>query len=550
MRAADPHSGTLRRFLSLTITASVVICVVSTTQATQKEKPKQRFKLEPDPDFDPPTPKKGKTPKKGSSMKIDPDPDFDTPKKPTKTPSGTVTFQRALLRGSLVSKFAGDVRIDNQYEQVFKWENRFDLELSYRFKANIKAVVSARLTYWVVGEGNEKERSFWMFNGESFRWEFEPELRDAYLDFRWSWFRLTVGNQTIRWGQTDSLSPLDVINPTDYREGIPTDFKTPLLPIMAVNMQASVKRFNFQLVWVPFFASHKVNLFGSDYAVMQPGSANPLASMITQFQGFLDRSLWDKLQPLMMATRLPDENPKNSSVGFRVTGSLGTFDFGVCYYFGWDRFPKFKADPAVLSLLSAVSKSGFALTPDLLTAFAAIQNKDPQTLINSEYQRMHLVGLDFSWAIDPVTIKADVAFHPYRIHYTTNFEPIAKPTLTYTVGVEWQHKSWLTLSVEFTHMHVFKLEGGQSLSFFDKDMLLLFGMLRMTFLDNDALEIQLTTIFGIKKQDYVIGGQVRYKFTDSWSLAVGVIFFEGPSDSMIGLYNQNDHVYVQGRFAF
>lgn len=439
----------------------------------------QKMKLKPDPDFDDPPQTKTSKKKPGQKMSLDKDPDFDDPpKKQAKKRGGIAIFQQGFLRGSISSKLSFDTKIDNQYEDVWAWENRFDLSLTYQFRPNIRAVIGARMSYWVTGEGNEKER-FYLFNSENTKWEFEVELREAYLDMRFDWFRLIVGNQTIRWGQTDSQSPLDVINPIDMREGVPTDFKTPLVPIFAVNMQATVKTWNFQLVWIPFFQPHKMNLFGSDFALARQGTSTPFGPLLSQISSFIDPSIEDKLQPNLQATKRPDENPKNSSAGLRISTTFGPVDVAVMYHFGWDRYPVFRIDPDLVTLLSAVGTNGIQVTPELIGAFGKLNGKDPSSLISSEYKRQHVAGFELAWGIDPVTLKLDVAYIHRRTYYDDQLLAIRHPALAYSAGIEWQHSDWVTLSFEFTHVHAFGMAGDQKLYLFHKDQMFLFGLFRI-----------------------------------------------------------------------
>ncbi|MCA9523222.1 MAG: hypothetical protein KC609_19735 [Myxococcales bacterium] len=526
---------------------------VLSTAAVAQPRP-ERMKLKPDPDFDDAAPKKStttKTKKGGEKMPLADDPDFDEPKKPRKKPKpgGISVFQRGLLRGSISSKLSFDTKIDNQFEDVWAWENRFDLGLSYQFRPNIRAVIDARMSYWVTGEGNEQER-FYLFNSQNTKWEFEVELREAYLDFRFGWFRLTVGNQTIRWGQTDSQSPLDVLNPVDMRDGVPTDFKTPLVPILAVNMQAAVKGWNFQLVWIPFFQPHKINLFGTDFAIGRQGTSTPFGPILSQISSFIDPSIEDKLQPSLQATKRPDENPKNSSVGVRIAKTFGPVDMAVMYHFGWDRYPVFHVDPDLVTLLSAVGQNGIQLTPDLIAAFTKLNGKDPSSLLSSEYKRQHVAGFELAWGIDPVTIKLDVAYIHRRTYYDDQMAALRKPALAYSVGIEWQHSDWITLSFEFTHVHAFGMDKDQKLYLFHREQMFAFGLFRISFLSNNALEFQVSSMLGINDLDFLVAGQVRYKITDSWSVALGAVFFEGKENSTLGMFDNNDYFYFQGTFAF
>jgi len=42
----------------------------------------------------------------------------------------------------------------------------------------------------------------------------------------------------------------------------------------------------------------------------------------------------------------------------------------------------------------------------------------------------------------------------------------------------------------------------------------------------------------------------EYKIGDNWQIAPGYMFFNGPKDSRLGQFNDNDMIYLRLRYSF
>ena len=42
----------------------------------------------------------------------------------------------------------------------------------------------------------------------------------------------------------------------------------------------------------------------------------------------------------------------------------------------------------------------------------------------------------------------------------------------------------------------------------------------------------------------------EYKFGDHWTIAPGCMFFNGPKDSRLGQYSENDTIYLRLKYSF
>jgi hypothetical protein len=105
--------------------------------------------------------------------------------------------------------------------------------------------------------------------------------------------RLTVGQQTLRWGSSDVLQPGDVIAPKDYRDGFLAVGGRARMAVAAVRYQWSAADWETDLVWVPFFVPNRVDFFGSDASALvgaPPDNQPPLRSTSWDSTANLQRS--------------------------------------------------------------------------------------------------------------------------------------------------------------------------------------------------------------------------------------------------------------------
>ena len=67
-----------------------------------------------------------------------------------------------------------------------------------------------------------------------------PELGEAYVTLDSRYLDLIIGMQQIRWGEADSLSTFDIINPVDFRNPIATARSSQRLSVGAVDLRANL----------------------------------------------------------------------------------------------------------------------------------------------------------------------------------------------------------------------------------------------------------------------------------------------------------------------
>ncbi|NUN13022.1 MAG: hypothetical protein HUU55_05235 [Myxococcales bacterium] len=450
------------------------------------------------------------------------------------------------FRGKLTSEFAVDTEFAGEPESVFRSNQRLWLSAEAELAEDLKAQVSGRLSWqtWISQETNA-------------RYTLYPELRDSWLS--WSgvpWLPISVGYQTWSFGASDFFAPTDQINPRDYRDGIGASLETTKVPVLGVNVDflPLAPTFRLSVAWIPFFEPDRVFLFGDDFGLFGPGTSPPPSaafSGMSELSQRLSPVLVEALQPIFLGTDKSDESPGASTVGVKMSSTLGDVDISLHYLFGWDRTPVFRVDPA-LTTLFAVMSPGATLTPEVIGLFTDIQSGklNPFGLFSSSYERLHLVGADVTFPIWEFGLRLEAAYQPSKVLYTREFTSISRPTLVGIMGIDYSWGTTFMASVELSYRRIFDFPAKTSIYLGEIDELRLAGLFTLRLFDFDALEIQLGAMAGLLRLEVVLLPQVAYRFTDAHRIALGARIFDGLNNTLAALYDDNDELFVAYEWSF
>ena len=192
------------------------------------------------------------------------------------------------------------------------------------------------------------------------------ELDEAHATLFLTDVDITVGKQRRSWGSTDGVNPVDVLNPRDLT--FPPGNEKIAVPMLYGAVHAGDAR--VQLAVVPTFTASRL-----------PGEAwrAPLAPALPP-----GVTLVGVLPP---EVHEPAADIGNVQFGARATLAAGAFDVSATYFNGYRTEPTASA-----KLLPAGAPGQFRLQPVL------------------DYDRMQLLGLDFSGAIGPVVVRGEAAY--------------------------------------------------------------------------------------------------------------------------------------------
>lgn len=444
----------------------------------------------------------------------------------------------------------GRVRVDTQHdregEDTLETRGRFEMEMAARLSPRTRMVVGGRLDH----ETRTPELDY-----DGARYRFDAELREAWLAHQAGSLTLTVGHQTIRWGSVDSNSPNDIIAPVDFREGVLPDLQTPTLPQAAVRALYAfdaLGQISAEVVYVPVFVPHRVRVYGSDYA--PTGVDGQFAGLSGGLRLLVPRSIEEDIQPLLIAFEPPDESPDNGSAGGRLLFRGSGWDLRLNAFYGWDRVPSLRINPSFANLAQAFADpdfnpatDGLALISDLQNVLQALQSGE--RVFTTRYKRQLTLGLDGVVVAGDFAFKADATFSPRRTVYTEQFRPVDSAVVSWAGGVDWLPDPDVLVTVEIFGFSTLDAppDGGDYLLIGRHfPNLVTFARWAIT----DDFEISHSLRVGLEQGDLLASPRLSWLPADGHTLVLGATFFEGPEDSVGGLYDANDLVFGQYVRAF
>ncbi len=178
---------------------------------------------------------------------------------------------------------------------------------------------------------------------------------------------VTLGKQRVTWGSTDGVNPVDVLNPRDL--AFPPENEKIAVPMLHASYYAS-SELRVEAAVIPAFTPSTL-----------PGEAWRPAPQPVLTPG---ARIVGRLTP---EEHRPPTELGNVQFGVRATALLGGFDVSATYFHG------FRDRPTLTARLESTDVPGeFTFQPVL------------------DYDRMDLVGLDFSGVIGDFVLRGEAAY--------------------------------------------------------------------------------------------------------------------------------------------
>ena len=490
--------------------------------------------------------------------------DEESPPPEASSPAFTPSF---LFRGTALSDQSLDLQFDGNEERIFRSTNRLSMDATMKLSNALHTRVSGRMTYWA-----------WMKESGFDHAEFESELRDSYLHWTITdTWQSTLGLQTWSWGATELFPVYDVLNPRDLRTGASEGVETPKVPVFGLTIDNQWGQWiRSSLVWIPFFEADRQSVLATDYGVIGgPSTPSPLTSGFGTLLQDINPAAFHDVDQLLFELDRPDETLWNNSVGLRFDGAIGTVDWAVGTFYGWDTTPVLGSDPCLGTVGELL---GGELAPSDLDFVALssllVEGAEPpefpegtcppealfgqfldgsfstSSLFQTRYERRWTTGLDLTIPFGDVLSRVEASWSPNRVFYTSNLQSIREPILAGTAGLEYVYDARFTGIIELNYSHILGLDSETEL-FGTAPRNLQGGILLSSrWLDYDALEFQLAGIYGITLEEWMLLPSVGYRFTDGFLGQLGVRIYQGEGTSAGSLFNTNDEVYVLIRWDF
>lgn len=403
--------------------------------------------------------------------------------------------------GNFRNLFTGDIRDDNEFEDDNFNHAALQLEGKYDFNPNLYAVLGVDLNHFAYRNGGD--------------WEGDVDLRfwNAYLNFSGTSYNLRVGNQIVKWGKADEVGPLDLVNPEDYREGLLQDRSDRKVPVPMINLELFKGVYKLQGVFIPFFEKSDIDIVGRNWA------------------------LFDHYKEEVGNFRTEEEDYpnslENSGAGTRFSGTIANLDYGFYYLHNRDSLP---------SIDSLIVPPGFPLpvTSNSIKDLARFAHTTGQP-IRLKYDRRHIGGVDFETTLGDFGVRGEFAYISKKSFLTNELESISKPMIQYVLGADYNGPRSFYINLQFAQSIILDYE--DKILFSEKYNNVINGKITKGILD-DNVELSFRYLYGITEGDCYYNPAVILKYWQNVTFEIGAEFVDGPENTLLGVFENNDEVYV------
>ena len=338
------------------------------------------------------------------------------------------------------------------------------------------------------------------------------KLNEAYLTIDGERMDFILGKKMMRWGTGDGINPMDLINPRDYRDPIASARADARLPILLANGIFLLGPVTFEGVLIP---KAEVNEFFLPDSPWEPKGMKEL------------RRSAESGEIILAPKEEPDDWFEDAEFAFRVSTVTGGFDLALLYYNGYTDDPVYHRD--------YLADGRMRFTP--------------------RYHRYQAYGFNFAKGFEMATIRGEIAIKPGLLFSVDSNDPsykedsdglVSRDLYQGVIGIDRTFFTNLYVNLQFfadiiedgqeslaskrkTHGITFEISD----KFLDDDLTA--GFRGMYFTSNDG---SVAEIFA------------EYKIGDNWQIAPGYMFFNGPKDSRLSQFNDNDMIYCRLRYSF
>ena len=497
----------------------------------------------------------------------------------------------------------------DRHDTLTAFRTEILVEVVYTGIPHITPVVKLRPYYDFMFDINDKDNSidkFWQTNfSKGLHDEYDPILREAFIDFSYHPVNVRAGRQIVTWGRSDGVTVLDVVTPRNFRNPLTFEQERFMIPQWMINFKVDLSRFDWlpggsvskelQIVWnldyrpsrFPGFkpkeeGQHPWTLGVVDFAnqiirVSEGLFEGPAGSGAPDLPGtFFNDDEWDR-----------GDTWNQSEIFVRWKGRTGSdvsflsdMTYSIHYAYLYEDIPFYE--------LQGRADFGFAFP--IATARAAGGG------IDFEKHRYQLAGLSFDKALmflpgqfQGTVLRGEVAYNIGNKVYEPDFALRVANSVQTLVGLDqylyigpttFIKTPWFT-SFQFWHDEILRdpgpgrftklgtpecaaqpgcgrdgyIIGGETNMFNGlrnraRNVITLFMF--NEFLPGKTLRVELFGLheFSDRQRSTWLRGVLGYVWNSRMSSRVGINFVTGERDAFFGEFEQNSSVFMEMKFTF
>jgi hypothetical protein len=410
--------------------------------------------------------------------------------------------------GKFRNLLAHDTQEDNEFEDDTYNHAELKLEAKYTLNPQIYAVLGVDLNHFAYRNDGD--------------WDDDADIRfwNSYFNLSGARYNLRVGNQVVKWGKSDEIGPIDVINPEDFRDGFIRTRSERKVPIPMVNMDLFEGVYKLQGLFIPFFYKSDLDMKGRDWALFD------------HFQ--------QEIGSFGVDNRDYPNTLENSGAGVRFSGTISNLDYAFDYLHIRDSLP---------SVSSLMVPAGFPLpvsssaTIKDLARFAQMTDQ-PVVL---KYVRQDIVGFEFETTWKALGLRGEAAYTNPRSFITDELSNVEKSVFQYVLGADYRGPESFYVNLQFSQAII--LDYDDRILFFDEVTNSVYGTVTKGILDENV-ELGLRGYYNFTNEDFFCNPNIVFKYWQNLNLELGVEFVGGPSDTALWVYRDNDEFYGILRWFF
>lgn len=358
-------------------------------------------------------------------------------------------------------------------------------------------------------------------------------LHETYMQYNSSNWEMSLGKQRVRWGKSDQLSPIDSINPQDFRQFITIDLEERARPSWMLRSRWHGESIGFETIIQPWFKKSKIEYFDSNWAIYR----NLRESIIDNPSA--PDELKDYVRDLRVETNKPSKSLDNMSAAARFTWQTKQTDFALSYHYGWETLPTITNFP-----VKNIDYSGKP-DPDLTELLSDAVFTDQK--VQAKYKRQQTAGFEWETVLDPIGFRGEIAYIDHVAFLSSDLTSVRKPVVHLISGIDYASTSEWYFNVQGSWYHI--NDYSSEILYFEENTVSLLGEISKPVWRGN-LEFSLQYNYTITDQSSYLQPSVILKYFRNLECETGANIFSGDDDTLLGSYDQNDQVYVRVKAFF
>lgn len=324
------------------------------------------------------------------------------------------------------------------------------------------------------------------------------DLNEAYLILDTERIDIIFGQKMLRWGTTDGVNTMDLINPMDGRDPVSNARSGSRLPVPLLDIETRLGPVTTEAVLVP---RPKFNKEAEQGSIWESPYLRDLREAASRDEIYLNKK----------------QKPENHEYAFRLATYQQGYDLALLFYDGYID------DPVYLLSISG----------------------DDKPAVERRYYRFKAVGVNLAMGFEHSTIRAEIACkHDYP--FTSTDGNLIRQDI-YQGILGWDRTFFTNLYLN-AQVYYNRITGDDEISI-DRDSYGMTYSISDKFLD-DNLEAGIRGMTSLKPKGSSIELFGIYKSGDQWEIAPGIMIFSGKKGSFAGQFADNDMVSCRIRYNF